>query len=121
MSKTKEIQYLGQMLTATVESDTDRINSIIQCLGKLMANDIEESIHIVPVKDGEFYKFFADKWLINLSNPKDSMLFCSLPLEFKAEEKSPYERDGEPAFVTTKQRVQDLVNALCNGLGFKPE
>ena len=81
----------------------------------------EESIHIIPIKGGEFYKFFADKWLINLSNPKDSMLFCSLPLEFKAEEKSPYERDGEPAFVTTKQRVQDLVNALCNGLGFKPE
>ena len=121
MSKTKEIQYLGQMLTATVESDTDRINSIIQRLGKLMTNDIEESIHIIPIKGGEFYKFFVHKWLIDLPNRKYSRAFCSLPLKFKTKQKCYYEQEGESTFTTTRKRIQELVNELCNRLGFKPE
>jgi len=35
MNKTQEMQYLGQMLTATTEKDVKRIKSIISRLRKL--------------------------------------------------------------------------------------
>ena len=36
MSKTEEIQYLGQMLTATTEKDISRIEAIGKRLNELM-------------------------------------------------------------------------------------
>lgn len=42
MTRTKEIQYLGQMLTATTEKDSSRMAAIIKRLAALAKGDANE-------------------------------------------------------------------------------
>ncbi len=78
---------------------------------------VETKIYLV--EENQLYKIFINKWYLDEIEPAKSVGFDGLPLTFK--EHIPYGVDGSPVFSLTKSEIQELVNELCNKLGFKPE
>ena len=75
---------------------------------------------VMPIQTSkETYEFFINKYYIDKSVPKNSDNFTAFPLKFQ--EQNPFIMDRPPVFSLTKAEIQELVNELCNRLGFKPE